>query len=375
MSTSGCIAGFTPTVEKSPSAEIDYACRPARPLLKESTMRTTIQALLCSVLATACAPVGEHGGDHDGPDAGVDGGTASGSCDNYETRTLDLTVSGTSSFTGLPAGCWRLNGKLTLSGPAITSLAKLGDLREVKDLIVDGTALTKFDTKSAVTVSGAIVVKNNSSLADIANIKAASTVSSVDVEANAALTGLGGLNQIGIVAGATTISNNAKLATIDLGHATRLEGGITIADNLAATSINLDQLQSTQDFTVRNNGALTSLGSLAALHNVHGTFTIDNNDNLASLENTLMTASTVVDYTVVITGNAKLAKLGGITHMQYVTGSVTASNNGALSACEVRTIDCCVDTGQIVASGNASSTCNTTGYSWCYAQNGVCPYM
>src|SRR5512134_3138633 len=123
-------AKSAPTPMKSPSIEIDYACATARSLLKESTMRTTIKALLCSVLATACAPIGEPGNGYDGPDAGVDAGSASATCDSIETRSLDMTVSGTAAFNNVPSKCWRLAGKLTVSGSALTSVAQLGDLRE-----------------------------------------------------------------------------------------------------------------------------------------------------------------------------------------------------------------------------------------------------
>jgi hypothetical protein len=252
-------AKSAPTPVENPSIEINYACATARPLLKESTMRITIKALLCSLLATACAPIGEHGGD-DGPDAGTDAGSASTVCDNYEQRSLDLTISGDAGFNGLPTKCWKLNGKLTLTGPAVTSLAKLGDLREVRDLIIDNTALTKLDSKSTLQVSGAVTIKNNTSLTDVANLTLAPEVTSITVEYNSALTSLGGLSKAVLVSGATTITNNAKLTSIALGSATRLEGGIAISDNAALKSLDLHSLVSTNNFTVKNNGALTSRG-------------------------------------------------------------------------------------------------------------------
>ena len=107
---------------KTPSIEIDCARLPARTLLKETIMRTSLGALLCASLATACAPIGEHAGSLDGPDAGIDG-AVSAACDQLETKTMDITISGSAGFTNLPAGCWKLNGKLTLTCPAVTSLA------------------------------------------------------------------------------------------------------------------------------------------------------------------------------------------------------------------------------------------------------------
>src|SRR5688500_2865925 len=82
----------------NPTIEIDYACRAARPLLKESTMRNTIQALLCSFVASACAPIGEQGGgDFDAVDAGTSDSGTSAACDQMETKTMDLSVSGTAA--------------------------------------------------------------------------------------------------------------------------------------------------------------------------------------------------------------------------------------------------------------------------------------
>jgi hypothetical protein len=360
---------------KTPSIEIDCARLPARTLLKETIMRTTLRALLCSFVATACAPIGEHAGaNHDDPDAGVDGAT-SAACDQFETKTMDLTISGSAGFTNLPAGCWKLNGKLTLTGPAVTSLAKLGDLREVRDLVIDDTDLTKLDTKSIVEVSGDVTVRYNDKLTDLGNLAVKPLAKSIVVEYNAELTSLGGLAKAEVISGATTVRNNAKLASLDLGRATRLEGGIVVQDNALLAKADLHSLTSTADFTIRNNAALADLGTLAALHNVHGSFTLDNNDSLVTLANTMMTASTIVDLNLVITGNAKLTQLGGLAHMQYVTGTVTANSNSELTMCEIRTIDCCVDTGQVLASGNKTTSCNTSGYSWCNQQLGYCPYM
>ena len=367
-------AACSPTPVGSATVEIDCACPAARRLLKTSTMRSTLQALLCSVVATACAPIGEPGGDDgDAPDAGV--GSAGATCDQAETTTTDITIAGTASFSGLPMKCWKLNGKLTLSGAAVTTLEKLGDLREVRDLVIDDTDLTKFDTKSIVEVTGDITIRYNDKLTDITNIVPKATAKSITVEYNAELVGLGGLSKAVIVTGATTIRNNNKLANLDLGRATRLEGGVLVQDNPVLGKLDLQALQSTRDFTIRNNAGLWDLGTLAALQYVHGTLTIDNNDNLSTLGNTMMSGNTAVDLGVVVSGNAKLSEIGGIAHLKYVGGTVTASGNSQLTYCEIREIDCCVNSGQVLHSGNQTSSCGVSGYSWCNQQLGYCPYM
>ncbi|HEX5063566.1 MAG TPA: hypothetical protein VFV99_29515 [Kofleriaceae bacterium] len=337
-------------------------------------MRTTIKALLCSVLAAACAPIGERGDGLDNADAGVDG-AGNGVCDQYQTKTMDLTINGSAGFNNLPQSCWKLNGKLTLTGPAVTSLAKLGDLREVRDLVIDDTDLTKIDTKSIVEVTGDITVRYNDKLTDIANLAAKQTAKSILVEYNGELTNLGGLAKAEVVTGGTIIRNNAKLTTVDLGRATRLEGGLLVADNNLVTKLDAHSLQSVGDFTFRNNAALADLGSLSALRFVHGTFTLDNNDNLVSLANSITSGMGTIDINVIISNNAKLSELGGLARTQYIGGSVQATSNSALTFCEVREIDCCVNSGQVLASGNQTTTCNQTGYSWCNQELGYCPYM
>src|SRR5688572_1154323 len=209
-----------PTPGKSPSIEIDYARRAARSLLKESTMRTTIQALLCS-LAACAAPIGGNYGDDDdvSPDAGVDGGAVTGCPAGEEiTKTMDLTVSGTSSFTNLPTQCWRLNGKLTVSGVAVSSLAKLGDLRGVKDLVIENTSLTTLDTTAPLQVEGAIRIVGNAKLTDLTKLEPSVTqISSIVVDNNPVLANLGGLGKVTRVMGETTITSNPKLTSIALG--------------------------------------------------------------------------------------------------------------------------------------------------------------
>lgn len=334
-------------------------------------MRTTLTAMLCS-LATACAPIGERGSDDEGPDAGV--GSASATCDQIETKTMDISISGTAGFSGLPTRCWKLNGKLTLAG-AMTSLDKLGDLREVRDLVIDGTDLAKFDTKSIVEVTGNLTIRYNNKLADITNVVPKATSASITIEYNPELVGIGGVSKASVVTGATTVRNNNKLAKLDLGAATRLEGGLLVQDNPVLGTIDLKMLDSVKDLTIRNNTGLYDLGTFAALDYVHGTLTIDNNDNLTTLGNTMMSGNIVVDLNVVVSGNLKLTEVGGLAHLKYVGGTVNATGNSALTYCEIREIDCCVDSGQVLHSGNQTSSCGQSGYSWCNQQLGYCPYM
>ena len=90
-----------------------------------------------------------------------------------------MTITGTSGFTDLPTGCWELGGKLTLRGPAISSLDKLGDLRTVGSLELDSTDLSAIDTPSPIDVTGDIAIHHNSKLVDISNVEAHGDLSSL----------------------------------------------------------------------------------------------------------------------------------------------------------------------------------------------------
>ena len=212
-------------------------------------MRTTFALSLVTLLGACVAPISDRTHGDIGPDAGVANGTETG-CDNYKVVTMNLAVSGTANFNNLPATCWKLNGTLTITGPAISSVAKLGDLREVTDLEIYESDLTKFDSKGPIEVSGDIYIHNNDKLTDLTNVVAKTQVNSIRVEYNPVLPSLGGINRAATVAGATTIQDNVKLGTLDLSAAQRLEGGLTISDNTVLTTVQLTALQSVGTVTI-----------------------------------------------------------------------------------------------------------------------------
>jgi hypothetical protein len=351
---------------KSPSIEIDYARAAARLVLKEKVMRTTLLGILCS-FASACAQIGDRE-PYEAPDAGVDGGPAALACDQLETRTGSLTISGASGFQGLPTTCWKLAGKLTLTGPAVASLAKLGDLRGVTDLEIGNTELAKIDTKAAFDVTGDIYIHHNNLLADVGNVSPRGTIESLRVESNPRLTTLGGLSSLTIVSGATSITNNVQLASIALPSASRLEGGLTISDNAALTSILLQSLQSVGNVTISRNNLLTSIGTMAAMTNVHGTLSIDSNGSLTTLGS--LGSALVVDISVSINNNTRLADLGRLDHAGRVLGTVQVTNNPALDVTKAHDIGCCVQTGAFAASNNKTTSC--AGSHWCLSTQQNC---
>ncbi|HTR50588.1 MAG TPA: hypothetical protein VMJ10_07770 [Kofleriaceae bacterium] len=332
-------------------------------------MRTTKLAVVCSLLAPACVNV-PHADYNFGADAGS--GSAA-TCSDPELVIQDLEVNGSAAPDGTPSGCWTLQGKLTVTGSGVTTLANLGQLQSVNELEVANTALTSFDTPLAIQVSGAVYIHDNAQLAAIDKVTpATSRIDSLRVENNAALTAVGtGLVAVQSVTNQTTFLNNGKLATIDLHQAQRLEGGLDIENDGALTSIEIDALNSTADLTLKNNAVLTSI-SLGALQFIHGSLTIDTNAKL-DLGTAMTSTITAIDYNLAITNNAALTGIGNLDHAGGVIGTVNVSNNAQLDYCQARSIGCCVPhpgTAEIQNDGN--NQCNS-GHSWCYS-NGQCPY-
>jgi hypothetical protein len=348
----------------------------ARRLLKETYMRTTTSsALFATLLAVGCAPIGEGANRATRVDAGGSG-SADLSCDDIVTKTMDLDFSTSTTLSTLPTGCWKLDGKLTIDS-SVTTLASLGDLRGVSQLVMTGSQLTSLDTPSPLAVSDSIDIENNAKLTDLNNLSVSTDdscgayVSTVTVTGNSELTGLGGLNQLRCVSGAATFQNNIAMTTLDLSYAKRLEGGLTIQDNTALTSLKLNQLTSvTEGITIKNNAALTSLGSWAQLQFVHGSLMIDTNAAITTLEGTLPTASIMIEGALTITNNAKLTEVGEFDHLAGAE-TISVSTNAALDYCEAREIGCCVPHGTETAliQGNKNTQCNGPS-SWCFQPNG-----
>jgi hypothetical protein len=218
-----------------------------------------------------------------------------------------------------------------------------------------------------------VMIHHNNQLADIGNIQPHGELATLDVEYNASLTTLGGLSEVTRVTGATTISDNVKLVTLDLSRATRLEGGLSIQDNTALTTVKLDQLTSVGSLTLRHNPALSSISSLASLQYVHGTLTVDDNDNLAGLD-AMSGTMTSVDGSIIVTGNSKLSSLGQLTHVSVVGGSVSITSNTNLDYCQPQPFTCCMQiTGTLQISGNRTMSCQT--HSWCWSNNTGCPFQ
>lgn len=343
-----------------------------------TTRLTGTTALFAALAVTGCAPIGGQG--NGGNDNGPDAGTTAKSCDQPVVKTMNLTLSGTDSITNLPSSCWQLNGTLTINGTA-SSLAKLGDLRQVKDLVINGGSLTSIDMSEGLTVTRKLDIEN-SKLTSLANITMPDDAScltyldSVTVTANPSLTDLGGVAAMTCVSGAVKISNNVNLASIRLDKAQRLEGGVEISYNNKLTQLTFANVTSiTGDLVVSNNATLASFTSLANLKYMHGSVTIDSNPLLTTLPTEMQTApAPVIESSLTITNNPKLTELGAFTKLSGVNLLINISNNSTLDVCEAKAVGCCVyHPGTATLHANSGTSCSVRPY--CIANtNNNCPY-
>jgi hypothetical protein len=358
-------------------------------------MTTTI--IKVATLATLISPValiagctGSFGGGNHwtAPDATE----VAAACDQPVVKTMDITVSGASLTMAdkLPAGCWHLAGKLTVSGSATSLHALLGDLRQVDDLVLSNTMVTTIDTLAPLEVTRSLDIENNAVLTSLANVALPNDAScltylgAVTVKGNQALTELGGVAKVMCVAGKTEISNNVELTAVTLDAAARLEGGLAVTYNTRMTTLSFPQLQSVGSIAVTNNDALTSIGTINAT-NIQGDVLIDANKSLTSLPSVTKAQTTghdttdvlVISGALMISNNDALTDLGNWSHVGQVlnthaplsANAITIKNNKHLPVCQAREVGCCVahaDTAQI-STGNSGTSCNSGPHSWCYA--------
>ena len=352
-------------------------------------MRPTILTTLLSLSMTACLAdvgggecVGERCHDEMGPDAGMP--TANTCSDPTELKTA-LVIRSDADFASLPKGCWSLNASLRIEGPAITSLAKLGDLAEVNDLEIVDTGLTQLDLKKQVKVWGSLLVSGNTKLAALNNLavkkwegatQGGAFFVSYTVRNNPQLAALEGLKYIQKVDGDLRITDNGKLGAIELTELATVGGTLAIA-NTSAPTINVSTLSQVGrvevtgntalttlrgfsatsiggDFILRGNTQLASLGTMSSLSQINGSLVIDSNPALTDLTGLTGTMQRVIG-TVTITGNANLTSLGSLSHAQQINNA-SITNNPKLGYCRALEIDHCVPNSTVTISGNLNQS-------------------
>jgi hypothetical protein len=361
----------------------------AQLLIRKFTMRRpTLLALLSSLLSSslvACvAPVGGNDSDRTPVDPDNKSACASKPASSVKSVTDDVTIRTAADWDDLPDGCWDLKGKLTLQGDAVTSIATLDKLVAVDELEIVDTKLTTLD--APIYVYESVSITGNAQLTSLDDLVIDQDIGvDIEIDDNAALTGLGGIADLEKLSGDLTITRNAKLPALELRKLTEVTGSTRIANNTALASIDLGKLETLARFEVLDNAALTSIGSLPAreiagdvtirgnaklttlgtmssLERISGALTIDNNAALATI-GMFTTSMRYVSTVLTISNNPQLTSLGQVAHLQAI-GGVTVTSNTKLPFCAAQEINHCVPshgTVTIANNNNATMTCTC----WC----------
>jgi hypothetical protein len=340
-------------------------------------------AIAVATLAAGC--VGEVGGPRkprDNDPADPTPAAPEGSCAKVER---DVTIRAMADMQSLPrTGCYDIYGKLTLQGAAITSLLALEGLNSVDELILDHTGLTRIDSKRPIGIYGRLTVLGNSKLTNLKQLAFETAATGVMIDGNPVLTSLDPLvltePKLDEVNGDLEITGNTALLAISLPNLTKVTGSLTIASNTAVRTIDVAKLAATGhvdiadhpqlssltgfaataingDFAIRNNQALSNLGTMSSLYRVTGNLTIDNNGALGSLS-AFTTSVKFVDKALTITNNPSLTDVGALKHLQLVQ-AITITNNRNLVNCRAVEVDRCTQHPTVaVISNNGTTNCS-----------------
>jgi hypothetical protein len=344
-------------------------------------MRLTTSCLaLLFCLAPAC--LGDTGGSRKPSTTNPDDPSTE-SCTKLEN---DFVIRSTADMAALPkTGCYDIYGTLTLQGAEITSLAGLNAINSVDDLELDHTSLPAIDTKRPLGIYGRLVVTGNSKLTNLKQLSFETAPAGVLIDGNSALVTLDPLElddpKLEQVAGDLVITGNSALPAVSLHNLLKVTGAMTVSGNAALKTIDLSKLSNTGhveladnpqlgaltgfaataingDFAIRNNIALSSLGTMPALYRVTGNLTIDNNPALVNLA-AFTTSLKFIDQVLTITNNQSLADLGALKHLQLI-GAIAITNNKALVTCRADEINRCVShLGTAVITNNKSASCSS----------------
>ena len=346
-------------------------------------LTTTLLVALAPLFALpGAACIGESGA-HRKPGTGSGSGSdQTGPC---ARRDGDVTLRTTADMASLPkTGCYDIYGKLTVQGAAITSLAGLNGLNSVNELDLDHTSLTAIDSKRPIGIYGKLTVTGNAKLTDLKQLSFETASTGILIDGNTVLASLDPLAlaepALEEVDGDIAITANPALTAVPLGHLTRATGALTVSGNAALATIDLGKLATTGhveiadnakltaltgfaattiggDLAIRNNPALTTLGTMSSLYRVTGNVTIDSNAALTNLA-AFTTSLKFIDLALTINQNPKLTDLGALKHLQLV-GGISITNNQTLVNCRAVEIDRCVQhPTTAVINNNNSASCN-----------------
>jgi hypothetical protein len=210
-----------------------------------------------------------------------------------------------------------VNGKITVTGAAITNLNGLSELTKCHSLIISSNAsLTSIiGLANLESVKDDLIIRNNASLSTLVGFSSLITVGTAAPDA-------------------LVIENNDNLLNVDgflgltFAHSLKIDGNNKLADlDGLSVLVEVDDF-----FIISNNPALTNLDGLSSFTTVSsagGNLTIDNNDALTNVDG----LSSVTGLAgLVIKNNAAITNLDGLSNLDFtVFGGITIENNAALT--------------------------------------------
>ncbi len=193
---------------------------------------------------------------------------------------------------------------------AFESLTSIGSLHICYD-----DALTSLDGLDRITsVKGDLYISDNAALTDISSLgNMTSLGGALIIVNNSVLTNLSGLENITSVGGALNVSVNAALTNLSgLGNITSVGGWLNINDNAALTNLSgLENITSVGgDLVIYYNADLTSLSGLEGLTSVGGNVEIGR----------------------YFSGNPVLTSISGLKNLTSIGGGLRIESNGALTS-------------------------------------------
>jgi hypothetical protein len=188
------------------------------------------------------------------------------------------------------SGCERITGNLTITGPYITNLDGLSELKSIRgDLtFYANERLTNISGLSELTsIEGNLYITNNPGLLNIDGLSNLISVGqNLLISSNINLNDLKGLSGLTSIGAGLRIDFNPKLINIDgLSSLESVGDFVGISNNDKLEDIGLSSLTSIENsLTLIRNNALTNINGLSALTSVGGNLDISYNDELLNID-------------------------------------------------------------------------------------------
>lgn len=271
------------------------------------------------------------------------------------------------SFSIAHHGCTSIIGNVKISGPAITNLSGLKNIKTIGGnfTIENNINLTSFGTLALDSIMGNLIISFNANLVDCSGLDELLYIKGdFHISRNATMEDLAGLDALQVIGGDLNISYNIALKNISgmtslvvIHGDFKLSGNNALKRMLGLQSLegiagnvlldvnyslpNISELKRLKTIggkmTVVGNSALIDFTGLHALTFLGGDLSISNNIELTSLDG--LDSLHILQGALLIFNNSKLTDLRGLDHVNQDTlQNVVIENSIALSDCATQSI-------------------------------------